>query len=80
MAEITYTQIDIILTGKRIQDLIRENGYSVKELQVLLNLSCPTSIYRWMKGKALPTVDHLYMMHRLFNMHMEDMIIAREAE
>lgn len=77
MAEITYTQIDMILTGKRIQDVIRENGYSVRELQELLNLSCPQPVYRWMKGKALPTVDHLYMMHRLFDMHMEDMIVAK---
>lgn len=80
MAKITYTQIDPILTGKKMQGIIFRNGYSVKELQVLLNLSCPNPIYRWMKGKALPTVDHLYTMHRLFGIHMEDMIVTRKME
>lgn len=80
MAEITYTQIDIILTGKRIENVIRGNGYSVRELQELLKLSCPQPVYRWVKGKALPSVDNLYMMHRLFGLHMEDILVARSME
>jgi len=51
----------------------------VRELQALLKLSCPQPIYRWMKGRALPTVDHLYMMHRVFGVHMEDMLVAKDV-
>ena len=80
MKKITYTPLDIVKTGKRIYSVIHGNSYSVRELQELLNLSCPQPIYRWMKGKALPSVDHLYMMHRLFEIHMEDMLVARDVE
>jgi hypothetical protein len=31
-----------------------------------------------MKGKILPSVDNLYMMHRIFGVHMEDMLVARD--
>ena len=50
-----------------------------EELQLLLHLSCPQPIYRWINGKTLPTVDNLYMMHRVFGMHMEDMLVARDV-
>lgn len=80
MENITYVPLDIILTGRKIQSVIRENGCRVRELQALLNLSCPQPIYRWINGKTLPSVDHLYMMHRVFGIHMEDMLVAKDVE
>ena len=79
MEKITYTQLDIVMSGEKIHNIIIERGYKVKELQALLNLSYPQPIYRWMKGKILPSVDHLYMMHRIFGVHMEDMLVARDV-
>lgn len=78
MKKLTYTALDPVLTGKRIQQVIRANGYTVRELQRSLCLSCPQPVYRWMKGKAMPTVDHLYMMHKIFDTHMEDLVVPRE--
>ncbi len=74
---VAYSALDVDLTGKRIESLIKENEYSVKELQMILNLSCPQSIYRWIRGKAFPSVDNLYMMGKIFQVHMEDMLVAR---
>ena len=65
MGRITYVTLDAVLTGERIRSIIFEKGYTVRELQELLNLSCPQPVYRWMKGKILPSVDNLYMMHRI---------------
>ncbi|MCX4379488.1 MAG: helix-turn-helix transcriptional regulator [Lachnospiraceae bacterium] len=42
-----------------------------------MNLSCPQSVYRWMRGYALPTVDNLYMLSRLFDVHMEDLLVGK---
>ena len=74
------TSIDTVQTGKRLNDIIKNSGCSVKELQELLNLSCPQPIYRWMKGHTLPSVDNLYMLSLIFELHMEDMLVARRAE
>lgn len=73
-----YIALDSILTGRRIKSLIMEKGYSVRKLQLLLNLSCPQPVYRWIKGQTLPSVDHLYMMHRIFGVHMEEMLVAKD--
>ena len=44
----------------------------------MLNLSCPQPVYRWMNGQALPSIDNLYMMHRILGIHMEEMLVARD--
>ncbi|MCI9127807.1 MAG: helix-turn-helix transcriptional regulator [Eubacterium sp.] len=79
MEKVAYTQIDIVLTGRKIHSVLLENGCKVRQLQEILKLSCPQPIYRWINGKTLPTVDNLYMMHRVFGMHMEDMLVARDV-
>lgn len=78
MGKILYTQIDIVLTGKKIHSVMNEKGYSVKELQEILNLSCPQPVYRWIKGHTLPSVDNLYRLHKIFGLHMEDLLVESE--
>ena len=47
------TSIDVIETGKRLKKLAQRRGYSVKDLQQYLGLSCPRPIYRWYKDFGL---------------------------
>ena len=77
---VTCTSIDTIQTGRRLREIIRENNCKVSELQELLYLSCPQPIYRWTKGQVMPSVDNLYMLSRIFEMHMEDILVVRKAE
>lgn len=72
-----FVAIDLVLTGRRIHSVIFGSGYSVKEIQEILNLACPQSVYRWLHGYSLPSVDNLYMLSRLFDMHMEDLLVER---
>lgn len=76
----TYPNIDLIETGKHLKRLLTSRGYSVKEIQNYLQLSCPQPIYRWFKGQILPTVDHLYGLAQLLNMHMEDLLISTHSQ
>lgn len=75
-AQETYSNIDRELTGQILRIYIRKSGYTVKEIQDLLYLSCPQPIYRWMKGAILPSVSHLYTLSRLFGCHMEDLLVS----
>lgn len=68
------TLVNMLETGRKIRKYMQQNGYSVKMLQEYLCLSCPQPIYRWFKGKNLPTVEHLYRLSRLFGVHMEDLL------
>lgn len=72
-----YQPIDQIKTGMKLKKMLETAGYSVKDIQEYLHLSCPQSIYRWFKGKILPSVDHLYALSRLLNVHMEDLLVMQ---
>lgn len=72
-----YPNIDMKNTGRLLKQKIVQAGYSVKDIQDLLKLSCPQPIYRWYAGKILPSVDHLFTLSRLLNVHMDDLIVSK---
>ena len=75
-----YPNIDMKKTGNLLKEKIEQAGYSVKEIQELLMLSCPQPIYRWFNGKVLPSGDHLYALGNILHMHMEDLLIPKEMK
>ena len=70
----SYPNIDMIKTGKRMKHMLESAGYTPRMIQEYLHLSCVQPIYRWYKGQILPTVDHLFMLSELLNVHMEDFL------
>lgn len=72
-----YHPIDQVKTGQKLKMLLMAAGYDVKYIQEYLRLSCPQSIYRWFKGKVLPSVEHLCALSKLLNVHMEDLLVLR---
>lgn len=69
------TSIDMIETGKRLKKLAQKSGYSVKDIQKYLSLSCPQPVYRWYKGVILPSVDNLLRLSELYHVHMEELLV-----
>lgn len=72
-----HISIDMEKTGQLLKSTIQEAGYSVKYIQEYLHLECPQSIYRWYKGKMLPSVDHFYSLSFLLGKHIEDLIVGK---
>lgn len=76
MQNYNYPNIDMQRTGILLKKKVEEAGYTVKELQEKLMLSCPQPIYRWFKGKVLPSVNHLYALSQLLHVHMEELLVS----
>ena len=51
-----------------------ERGLSVKDVKEYLGLSCIQSVYHWLNGHSMPTIDNLYALSELFQMPVDDMI------
>ena len=75
-----HTTLDVVKTGQRIRKAIPAKGYTVREMQELLSFECPQSIYRWFHGKTMPTIDSLFALSKILDMHMEDLLVAREIK
>ena len=69
-----YPVIDAAATGRNLCRLRLEKGYSVKELQEYLGLSCPQGIYYWQRGMTLPSTDNLYALSKLWGISINDIL------
>ncbi len=74
-----YRPIDMEKTGARIKEMLNRAGYDVKYIQSYLHLSCPQSIYRWFKGKTLPSVEHLSALSDLLHVNMNELLVLQGA-
>ncbi len=76
--KVSYPNIDMIQTGKKLKHMIDSAGYTPRMIQDYLHLSCVQPIYRWYKGLILPSVDHLFMLSELLDVHMEDLLVKKQ--
>lgn len=74
----TYPNIDMQQTGRKLKHMLESAGYTPRMIQDYLHLSCVQPIYRWYKGTILPSVDHLFMLSELLNVHMEDFLVKKD--
>lgn len=72
--------VDMELSGRRIHAAIKESGYSIRELQEMLYLEYPQSIYRWIHGYTLPSIDNLYRLSVILGVPMEDLLAVNNEK
>ena len=71
-----YPLLSPKMTGLQLSRLCQEKGITVKIIQEYLNLSCPQSVYRWLKGRAVPSIDHLYALAGLLGVEVDDLLMG----
>lgn len=69
-----FPTIDKKATGITIRKLMDRQGLSVKDVQNYLNLCSPQSVYHWVNGVSLPSVDNLYALSQLFQVPIDDIL------
>lgn len=74
--------IDQYATAKKIRRYMERAGLKPADIQRCLRLSCVQTVYRWLDGTNIPTVDHLYALSRIFRIRTDDMIVftAHDSE
>ncbi len=70
----TFPTIDMRATGVRLKEIMDDRGFSVKDIQNYLGLAAAQSVYHWLDGRSLPTVDNLYALSELFCLTIDDML------
>ena len=77
MTDMSFPVIDLAQTGKNILRLRKAKGLSVKDLQKFFGFDEPQAIYKWQKGKSLPTVDNLFALSLILQTPMNDILVQR---
>lgn len=69
-----FPTIDKRKTGIHMRRLMDERGFTVKDIQKYLGLGSVQSIYHWLNGISMPTIDNLYALSELFQIPVDDML------
>ena len=69
-----FPVIDKRKTGMNLRRIMDERGLTVKDVKQYLRLGSVQSIYYWLNGESLPSVDNLYAMSQLFQISIDEIL------
>ena len=75
-----FPVIDPVATGENIVRLRKARGLTVRDVQNWFGFEEPQAIYKWQKGKSLPTVDNLYALGALLDVPMEEILVQQRPQ
>jgi transcriptional regulator with XRE-family HTH domain len=75
-----FPVIDLVATGENITRLRKDRGLTVRDLQNWFGFEEPQAIYKWQKGKSLPTVDNLYALGALLDVPLEEILVPYKTQ
>lgn len=77
MQSTPFPVIDLAATGENITRLRKARGLTVRDVQAYFGFEEPQAVYKWQRGKSLPTVDNLYALSHLLGVPMNDILVPR---
>lgn len=69
-----FPMINKKATGINLRKIMDERGITVKDVQHYLGLASVQSIYHWLNGISMPTIDNLYALSELFKLPIDAMV------
>ena len=74
--------IDVPATSQKLKNLRENNNISVAQIQKLLGMENPQSIYTWEnpEKKYLPRIDNLIALAKLYKVTLDELLIIKEKE
>lgn len=69
-----YPIIDKKKTAMRINLFMFLNDLTPSDIQEYLGLTCVQTVYRWLEGINIPSIDNLYALSELFHVPIDTMI------
>ena len=70
--------IDVKATGMNIRMLRKARKITINDLaEVFCGDATVQAIYQWESGKTLPKIDKLFVLAKVFDVSMDDIIVGR---
>lgn len=74
--EPVYLSIQQKETGERIRALLKENGYTVKDIQEIMGFENPQAVYKWISGRSLPSLDNFLILSNILHTSINDILVV----
>ena len=71
--------IDVQATSKRLKDIREEKGIAVADIQQMMGMQNPQSIYTWENPnrKYLPCLENLIALAKIYSVSLDDLIVLK---
>ena len=66
-------------TGLNLRRIMDTRGITAKQVQEYLGLGCVQSVYRWIEGINVPTIDNLYALSELLQVPIDAIVCGNRA-
>lgn len=66
-------------TGVNLRRIMDMRGITPKDVQEYLGLGCVQSVYRWIDGTNMPTIDNLYALSELLQVPIDAIVRGNRA-
>ena len=66
-------------TGVNLRRIMDMRGITPKDVQEYLGLGCVQSVYRWLDGINLPTIDNMYALSELLQVPIDAIVRGNRA-
>lgn len=66
-------------TGVNLRRIMDMRGVTPKDVQEYLGLGCVQSVYRWVDGVNMPTIDNLYALSELLQVPIDAIVCGNRA-
>lgn len=74
--------IDVQATSKRLKDIREEKGIAVADIQQMMGIQNPQSIYTWENPnrKYLPCLENLIALAKIYGVSLDDLIVLKKDD
>ena len=70
-----YISINMRETGKNIKRMVRESGYSVRDIMEITGISTEQAVYKWFRGESIPQVETLLVLSKILGIEMTELLV-----
>ena len=67
-------------TGVNLRRIMDMRGITAKDVQEYLGLGCVQSVYRWIEGINMPTIDNLYALSELLQVSIDTIVRGNKTK
>lgn len=73
MGDLPHINVDA--TGKQLKRIRKEQNFSVQDIQHQIGLISAQAIYKWERGQALPSLDNIVILAKLYEVTLDDLLV-----
>ena len=62
-------------TGRHIKQLIKDSGYTMKEIMEITGITAEQTIYKWYRGQSIPALETQLILCKLLDLQITELLV-----